>query len=364
MPVTESSEAQFLFEISGTELRVVDFTAHERISSPFEVNLNLASKEEINFDDVIGKESLLTILGDEEDRYFHGIICQFMQTGSKGNFLLYKAKMVPSLWLLSLEQDCCIFQDESVQDIISKILTEDGIPADRFDFRIQRTLDPREYCVQYRETDLNFISRLLEEEGIFYSFEHSEEKHLLVFGDGTVNYQPIEGEANILYHATDSMVSMKEVVNSIILSQQIKSGKYTLRDFNYEKPALDLTAQEEGEANKKLEVYDYPGEYSDDRVGNYLAKIRLQESMLFQNKAEGQSDCPRFTTGLTFNLTDHDQDNFNQEYLLVEILHKGTQPQALEEYTASGSSFSYSNQFLSIPSSVTYRSESLPGRCF
>jgi len=183
-----SSEAQFLFEISGIKLGVAEFTAREEISSPCEVDLSLVSEDEINFDDVIGKEALLTILGDEADRYFHGIINKYIQTGSRGRFNLYQARMVPSLWLLSLEQDCRIFQNKNTPDIIKKILKEANIPADRFAFRLQNTYKEKEYCVQYRETDLNFISRLLEEEGIFYFFEHAKDKHFLVFGDSSVNY--------------------------------------------------------------------------------------------------------------------------------------------------------------------------------
>ena len=148
-------------------------TAREEISSPCEVDLSLVSEDEINFDDVIGKEALLTILGDEADRYFHGIINEFMQTGSSGRFHLYHTRMVPSMWLLSLEQDCRIFQKKSVPDIVKQVLQDAGITSDRFDFRLQGQYEPKEYCVQYRETDLNFISRLLEEEGIFYPTELS-----------------------------------------------------------------------------------------------------------------------------------------------------------------------------------------------
>jgi len=209
-------EAQFLFKIADKELGVVDFTAREEISSPYEVDLTVASTDEINFDDAIGKEALLTIVGDEANRYFHGIINEFTQSGAAGAFLLYQVNMVPSLWLLSLEQDCRIFQKKSVQDIVTRVLQDAGITGDRFTFRLQEKYQPKEYCVQYRETDLNFISRLLEEEGIFYFFEHAEDKHLLVFGDSTVNYQPINGVPNdqdqveVPFHPPDALVPDEE----------------------------------------------------------------------------------------------------------------------------------------------------------
>ncbi len=351
-----ASEAHFLFEISGIELGVADFTAREEISSPCEVDLTLVSEDEITFDDVIGKEALLTIVGDEADRYFHGIINEFMQTGSSGRFHLYHARMVPSMWLLSLEQDCRIFQKKNVPDIVKQVLQDAGITSDRFDFRLQGQCEPKEYCVQYRETDLNFISRLLEEEGIFYFFEHAKDKHLLVFGDSPVNYQPISGEPRVVFNPGQGMVPGKEAVIRLILSRQIRSGKFTIKDFNFEKPSLDLTADKQDHENKKLEVYDYPGEYLDKDRGKKLAQIRLQEAVMFKDKAEGQSGCPRFIPGFTFTLSDHELEAFNQEYLLVEVLHEGSQPQVLEELSG-GNGFSYSNQFLGIPSSVTLRPE-------
>lgn len=370
MPSTKSSEAQFLFKISDIEFRIIDFTAYENISSPFEVNLNLASEDEIKFDDVVGKEALLTISSEEGDRYFHGIICQFMQTGSKGRFFLYNARMVPSLWLLSLEQDCRIFQKKNVQEIVQQILEEDNITSDRFKFRLQDKYQPREYCVQYRETDLNFISRLLEEEGIFYFFEHNKDKHLLVFGDSTVNYQSIQGEADISYHPVDARVPEKEIISTFIFSKKIQSGKITLKDFNFQKPSVILKAEENSDTYQNLEIYDYPGEYSidiydyetkkdytEEKLGKKLAQIRLQEATMFLNNVDGRSGCPRFIPGFTFKLTDHERDDFNQEYFLVKITHKGLQPQVLEELAEPGSSFSYSNEFLAIPSTVSFRPE-------
>ncbi|MCP4349974.1 MAG: type VI secretion system tip protein VgrG [Desulfobacterales bacterium] len=364
MPILKpADEAQFLFAVSGINLRVVDFTIRERISSPYEVELTLASEEEVSFDDVIGKEGLLTILGEEADRYAHGIVNQFMQTGSIEEapvtirFYMYKATVVPSLWLLSLEQDCRIFQNKSVPDIVKKILEDGGITGDRYSFRLQGQYQPRDYCVQYRETDLNFISRLLEEEGIFYFFEHTEDKHLLVFGDSAVNYQPIQGKPEVTFNPAQGMVQDEEFVTGFVLSRQIRTGKVTLRDFNFEKPSLDLTAQDQGDFYQKLEVYDYPGEYTDGGRGKNLAKVRLQEAAMYKDRAEGQSFCPRFVPGFTFKLADHELDSFNKEFLLAEIFHSGSQPQSLEEHAHGSSGFKYSNQFFGIPSSVTLRPE-------
>jgi type VI secretion system secreted protein VgrG len=365
-----ASEARFLFNISGAgfELRVIEFTVLERMSFCFEVELSLASEDEIEFDDAIGKEGLLTILGEETDRYFQGIVNQFRQTGRIGDFYLYEATMVPPLWLLSLEHDCRIHQNKSagesntVVDIVSQILTEGGIASDRFAFRLQHTeqYKPREFCVQYRETDLNFISRLLENEGIFYFFEHTSDQLLLVFGDSTVNYQPIEGEAEISFNPASGMVTDEAFVYEFSLFKQFYTGKVSLRDFSFVKPSLTILGQKQNKSFQSLEFYDYDGRHPDTKDSEQEdidreAQIRLEEETVFKERAEGHSTCHGFTPGYTFTLTDHEKDSFNQEYLVLEVLHRGSQPQVLEALARSDTGTQYSNQFMAIPSSVIFR---------
>ena len=358
-----ADKPRFLCNIAKNEFGVLAFTATERISAPYEVQLTLVTEREVNFEDVVGKTGLLTLQPDDAShdkdtkRYFHGIINEFMKTKSKGRFLYYQATMVPSLWLLSLERDCRIFQNRTVPDIVGTILNEAGIKEkEHFSFRVKKgDYEPREYCVQYRETDLDFISRLLEEEGIFYFFEHTDQKHLLVFGDSTVNYKPIPGEPKVVFNPTGGMVVREESVYQFAFSRQIRSGKYTLRDFNFEKPTLDLTAQDKATSHQELEVYDYPGEYLEQAPGKRLARIRLEEAVMFKDLAKGNSSCPRFTPCFTYKMTKHEHSQFNKEYLLIRMVHTGIQPQVLEELADSDSTFSYANEFSAIPSSVTFR---------
>ena len=367
-----ASEARYLFEIIGAtfELLVVDFAANERVSFPFQVNLSLASEDEIDFDDTVGREGLLTILGEAVDRYFHGVVNQFKQTGTRGRFYLYEANIVPRLWLLSMEHDCRILQNKSagenkkVEEIVTQILEDGGITSDHFAFRLQHRdqYEVREFCVQYRETDLNFVSRLLEGEGIFYFFEHADDKHLLVFGDSTVNYQPIAGEANVLFHVTDQMASEEESVYDFSFSREIHTGKASVRDFSFEKPTLVITGQHQDDDFQRLESYDYTGRHPDTKDAEQesaerKAQIRLQEAVVYKDRAEGQSFCSRFIPGFTFTLTGHERESLNQEYLLVEVVHTGSQPQVLEEQAGTDLGTQYSNQFLAIPSSVTIRPE-------
>ena len=354
---TAANEPRFLCRLAGNEMLVVEFTAEEGVSQLFKVTLELVSEEEVNFEDVVGQTALITLEGLSEERYFHGIVSMFAQTGTRGRFFQYQATVVPSAWVLGLEQDCRIFQDKSVPQIVQQILEESGITGEFFDFRLQGNYPNREYCVQYRQTDLDFISRLLEEEGIFYFYEHNDQKHVMVFGDGTVNYQPIRGEAQVVFNAGGAMVAEEEAVTGFNFSKHLRSGKYTLRDFNFLKPSLDLTSDNSDNENTSMEMYDYPGKYADGSEGRRRAQSRMEEAMMFKDLGQGKSVCPRLTAGFTFSLSGHGIDGFNREYLLVKVRHTGSQPQVLGERSKTGEGTRYLNTFNCVPSSVTVRPE-------
>ena len=352
------SQASFLFEIKGApEIEVAYFQAQERISEPYAVHVALASTSQIQYDDVIQKEALLTLSGAEADRYFHGIVRKFEHTGKNGQKHLYQADIVPFLMLLSLEQDCRIFQDKKVQDIVTKIYQESGIPDDRYEFRLKNKDRMRKFCVQYRETDMDFVCRLLQEEGIFYFFEHSKDKHVMVFADDTVNYKPIEGNQEVSFKPASGLNPEKESISYVDFSRRLRPGTYTHTNYNFKKPSVDLETKEKAKDAKqqKFEIYDYPGQYGKEEQGKRLAKIHLEAGKALEEQASGNSTCPRLVAGFTFKLEGHDFKAFNREYLLVGVSHSGQQPQALEEQAGSGAGANYSNTFLAIPSTVTYR---------
>jgi len=353
------NEARFLFEISGVtpELLVVRFDLAEGVSVPYELSVELACDGEVKMDDALGKEGFLTLTGDGGDRIVHGVVDRFEHTGNRGRFGLYSARVVPYLRWLSLERDCRIFQNKNVPDIVKQILQDSGLPTDRFDFRLQQSYAAVEYCVQYRETDLDFVSRLLEEEGIFYFFEHSDTKHLLVFADGTVAYKEIAGESGVTYNFSQGIAPSEECVYRFAFSRQVRSGKMTRRDYNFEKPGLDLKKEEQAKVHEKLEVYDYPGRYVEPDRGKQLSKIRLEESMTYYEAADGESTCVRLVPGFKFSLSDHDHGEYNREYFLTRLVTRGEQPQSLQEASGgSGSTeFGYSSRFTAIPASVPFR---------
>ena len=352
------NEARFLFEISGVtpELLVMRFDLTEGVSVPYELSVELACDGEVKMDDALGKEGFLTLTGDGGDRIVHGVVDRFEHTGNRGRFGLYNARVVPYLRWLSLERDCRIFQNKSVPDIVKQVLQDSGLPTDRFDFRLQASYSPVEYCVQYRETDLDFVSRLLEEEGIFYFFEHSDKKHLLVFADGTVAYKEIAGESGVTYNFSQGIAPTEECVYRFAFSRQVRSGKMTRRDYNFEKPGLDLTKDEQAKVYEKREVYDYPGRYVEPDRGKQLSKVRLEESMTYYEAADGESTCVRLVPGFKFSLSDHERSEYNRDYFLTKLVTRGEQPQSLQEALGSGSGgFSCSGRFTAIPASVPFR---------
>ena len=358
MKILRGNDARFLFEISGVRpaLLVSRFDLVEGVSVPYELSVELACDDEVKMDDALGKEGFLTLTGDGGDRIVHGVVDRFEHKGNRGRFGLYSARVVPYLQWLSLERDCRIFQNKSVPDIVKQVLQDSELPTDRFDFRLKESYAPVEYCVQYRETDLDFVSRLLEEEGIFYFFEHSDKKHLLVFADGTVAYKEIAGESGVTYNFSQGMAPKEECVYRFAFSRQVRSGKMTRRDYNFEKPGLDLKKEEQAKVHEKLEVYDYPGRYVEPDRGKQLSKVRLEESMTYYEAAEGESTCVRLVPGFKFSLSDHERAAYNRDYFLTKLVTRGEQPQSLQEASGSGSGgFSYSSRFTAIPASVPFR---------
>ena len=349
--------SQFLFDIQGVNYRPIEFVFHERISFPFEGTISLASLDEIGLDETIGKNACLTIAHETDARIINGIVSQFFQTGTVGRFYLYKANVVPFLWILSLKQNCRIFQNLTTPSIVEKVLMDSDLLKDSFSFRLKNKYNKRDYCVQYRESDLDFISRLLAEEGIFYYFEHSNNNHVIVFSDSDTTYQSIPNFTDIVYNPVDDIGNC---VYEFSLSRQIRSGKITLKDFNPRKPKINLKASSHETDYKKLEIYDYPGFYQEKKRGESLANIRLQEANVNKDAANGKSRCPQFLPGYTFQLINHDVDYCNQSFLIYEVEHTGAQFRVLEEMASTEKGFSYSNRFKTIPDAVIYRPERVP----
>jgi type VI secretion system secreted protein VgrG len=351
---------RYLFEVSGSdeELRVLSFGVTEGISQLFSIDLEIVTENDaLDFEQIIGQAGILTIqqYEEEEPRYFHGIISRFEQGTSGLRFTTYNATVVPKIWYLMHKHNCRIFQQMSVRDIVQKILKELGLPGDEYQFILQTDPPKREYCVQYRESEFDFISRLLEEEGIFYFFEHHNNKHILVMGDSISAHKAIQGESQIIFHEPrPGQVADEPHIYTFNYTEEILSGKVTLKDYNFKKPALNLKGEKTGDKNTELEVYDYPGKFDEPGRGNNLAKVRLEEYQTVKKEGSGATTCTHFAAGFFFTMEEYPRDDFNKKYLITQHQISGSQPQVLEETAGEGGS-RFSSSFECIPFEVPYR---------
>ena len=343
-------------------LLLTGFKGIEGISGLFSFELNLLSENHnIKFEDIIGKNVTVSIiLADGDKRFFNGIISSFSQgsgggeTGGDPHFSHYTATMVPWFWLLTRTADSRIFQKLSVPDIVEKIFTE----KEFLDYKLllNDSYEKRDYCVQYRETDFNFISRLLEEEGICYFFEHEEKKHTLILADASDKFKPCPKQESARYQISAGGWLEEDVIISLEKMQEIRPAKYTINDFNFEIPSTDMkvdvsTKQMLGPGER--EIYDYPGLYTKKAQGERLTTIRMEEEETKITTITGSSDCRAFTSGYRFDLLEYFREDMNNKpYVLVSVNHGATEPVG-----GSGQELgqSYANSFTCIPFDVQYR---------
>jgi type VI secretion system secreted protein VgrG len=334
------------------------FTGHEGISRLFHFNLDLLSDQnDIDFDDIVGQQVTIRVfLSDgSSERYFNGFVSRFAQSASGTQFTNYQMEVVPWLWFLTRIADCRIFQNLTIPDIIQKVFQSRGYSD--FKSSLTASYDPLEYCVQYRETDFNFVSRLMEQYGIFYYFEHEDGKHTLVLADSASAHQACPEQESAHYSLTAGDLDSEDVITTWHVEQELRTGKYSHTDYNFETPGASLMANEptvvEVGGNTKFEIYDYPGDHVDQSHGGNLAKIRMQEEEAGHMMVSGSSVCRAFTSGYKFDLKDHYRSDMNDSYILTEVQHVAT----VGSYGQSGSAehAHYSNHFTCIPASVPFR---------
>jgi type VI secretion system secreted protein VgrG len=346
------------------ELLLQRFNGEEGVSKLFHFDLTMHSENRsIQFDSIVGKKATVTVfLPDGSKRHINGIINSFSQGGSsplEGGttptiFTSYYATLVPWLWTLTRTSDCRIFQNMSAPDIIAKVFKEHGFSD--FAIRLYGAFEPREYCVQYRETDFNFVSRLMEEEGIFYFFEHSQDKHILVLANRPKEFKPSPLHPDVSYKSVIGEKRERDVISEWSLSQEVRPDQYTLKDFNFQQPTLDLTSTVKGKDERKLEIYDYPGEYREKGQGERLVGLRMEEEQAPLIVISGSGTCVGFTPGYRFDLRDHYRRDFNKSYVLTSVYHEAVQGGAYRSSSdGAGAEFHYANHFQCVPHPTAFR---------
>jgi type VI secretion system secreted protein VgrG len=359
----------FTFTVEGvdTSLRVLRFSGQEGVSTLYEFRVELACEHMVEVQELVGRRALLCIEGIEEPRLVHGIVSQAEYVGETRNFALFEVTLVPRVWRTRLRQDCRIFQEMRTPDIVRGVLEVAGFRPEAYRFDLVRSYAPRNYCVQYRESDWDFISRLLEEDGIFYYFEHAEDRHVLVMADHEGTHRPIAGQPELWWNPQGGNVEDREHIHEFRFGEQIRSGKATLRDFYFPQPDQSTEIHAQASKDADLEVYDYPGEYriargAEPDRGEGIVKNRLEELQATRRSGAGKGDCMRLAAGFTFSLVGHPRDEINREYTLLTVRLRGNQPQVLDHDAVGG--FMFESRFTCIEREVPYRPPRVTPRPF
>jgi type VI secretion system secreted protein VgrG len=375
MADTKTNDVRATFSITGLSdtLHVLEFHGEEAISSLFQFRIDLAAESDsLSFSTILGKPALLTITGEKGPRYVHGMVAAFQQREKARKFTIYHAVVVPKVWKLTQRKDCRIFQkqqdgEKNAKEIVTKVLKE-VLSESELEFKLKNNQDPpdREYCVQYRESDWAFVSRLLEEEGICYFFEHSQDKHVLKLRNDYQLHSAIASEEKVPFRAPGHHgISGQEHITRFFLEERLRAGKVTLQDWNFKKPSVNLKSERPRGEDIFREIYDYPGEYTTTDEGGELAQIRLEELRVQWKEAEGDSDCVRLVPGSYFRLTHHDKygASENDKYTITWIRHDGTKSGDLEA-GAADTRIRYENSFRCLPRKVVFRPPRLTPRPF
>lgn len=354
------ADYDFTFEAGGQGadvLRVLRFRGTEGISQLFRFDLELASTDpDVDFDAVVGEKAKLTWSLASGERHIHGIVSRFEQTGKGRNLTYYAARLVPRVWLLTQRRQSRIYQNLTTTDVLKQALKDGGLASDMAAISCNRSLKPRKYCVQYRESDFDFVSRLMEEEGLFYYFEHTEDSHVMKIRDDASGLTSISGDATVPLHEGEGGMVGGEEIRKFRFTRSVESGAVMTREFDFRKPKLSLECAEKANRETALEVYDYPGRYPDTAIGGELAKLRLQEHRAERDLAFAEGNCRRLAAGFRFELDGHPRRALNQEYLLVRVQHWGTQPTAAaEDLVSAPPPTAYQNTFECVPKGVPYR---------
>jgi type VI secretion system secreted protein VgrG len=333
-------------------LLLTGFTGIESVSRLFAYQLELLSANDgIAPKDIVG-QPLTWSLGsiDQEPRYWNGVVSRFVAGArNRRGLRSYRAEVVPWPWLLTRTTDCRIFQNLATPDIIEKVFGDFGFTD--YALELKGSFPKWEYCVQYRETAFNFITRLMEHEGIFYYFRHEEGKHTLVLANAPSTYTDCP-EGRVRY-SPGSLAPNH--ISTWEHAYELRSAKWTRTDYNFQTPSTNLLSTTNTVIDlpvaKKFELFDYPGAYPAKGEGDPVTKVRMEEEEAGFDVVTGASECCTFTPCGKFTLEEHDVDAENAEYALTSVQHAATET----SYGGSTSGVAYSNTFTCIPSAVSYR---------
>ncbi|KES20909.1 type VI secretion system tip protein TssI/VgrG [Pseudomonas sp. AAC] len=355
-----ANQPHFSLNIDGldSDLQVLEFHGREALNQPYRFDIELVSERpDLDLESLLHKGAYLDL---GQGHGIHGQLHRVAQGESGKRLTRYQVSLVPRLAYLAHRHNQRIFQQLTVPQIITRVLEEHGILADAYRFQLGPTVyPPRDYCTQYDESDLHFVQRLCEEEGLHYHFEHSPDGHLLVFGDDQTAFPKL---APVAYQQDSGLVADLPVIKRFGQRLDTRTARVSRRDYDFEKPRLQLESTARSDSRPDLEDYDYPGRFTDRERGKLLSQRSLERHRADYRQAEGRSDQPSLRSGHFLPLREHPRGEWNDLWLLTEVRHEGKQPQVLEESVTSDArdgkddfQQGYRNRFLATPWDVPYR---------
>ncbi|WP_028693315.1 type VI secretion system tip protein VgrG [Pseudomonas cremoricolorata] len=312
--------AQITSPLPPNTLLLSEMSGSDELGRLFEYELQLTSQDSaIDLNQLLGKPMCLSLqMGLGTQRHFHGIVARCSQSVDRGQFASYRVTLRPWLWLLTRTSDCRIFQNQSAPQIVKQVFRDLGFSD--FEEQLSRSYREREYCVQYRETSFEFISRLLEEEGIYYYFRHEQERHVLVLADAYGAHHSVAGYESVPFYPPDGQHRERDHINDWYLAQEVQPGSLELNDYDFQRPGARInvrSAMPRPHQAGDYPLFDYPGEYQHSEHGEHYARTRLEALQTQHERVELSGNARGLGSGHLFSLSGFTRADQNREYLIV-----------------------------------------------
>jgi type VI secretion system secreted protein VgrG len=355
----ESRTGKLETSLGDTELVLARFSGSESLSELFEFRIEAVSEQaNIDFNSALGTSTTVQLKAvDGSIRYFNGLLAEARWAGQReAELYAYQLVIRPSVWLLSLKSNCRIFSNLSVVDILKQVLT--GVDCK---YQLKSSYAKIEYCVQYHETDLDFISRMMEQWGIYYFFEHSDGNNTLVLADQKSSHEPVPGLASVPFRPVSHQTGaeLTQHLEDWLRGRSVESGSFVLKDYDYRQPGANMLATSTkpgGYANDSQEMFRYLGEYEAGGPMQQFADVEAQAAQSLDDRRTGTGPAVCLFPGGLVTLTDHPESSENEEYIVVGCSHFYDG----QQYRSGGAQrhgSHYQGNFEFTPSSKQFRAE-------
>lgn len=349
--------------VSRDAFKVVRFKGAEGLSKLYHFDITLISSHaNLDLDAVMEKPAAFTLPRPDQNLSFHGLLQHFDVLHATGEYIFYKAALAPAFWWLTLRQNCQVFLDKALPEIVEAVLKDGGLASSEYELRLQRSYAPMEYVCQYNESDYDFLCRWFEREGVYFFYEHSDSGSKLVITDTKISHSETPQASTVRYAPPSGLEGAyhEDVINSFVGRKSAVPKNIRIKDYNYRKPGLEVVGKAEVGGKGVGEVYLYGEHVKTASESEGLAKVRAEMHKCREQMFYGSGTASFLRSGYTVALKDHFHGAFNQHYLIVETTHQGSQEAFLsagvdQSYSGLEHEQRYSVDFTAIPANVQFR---------